>query len=226
VSTRRPVAKTPLRSLAELGELQRQLDLQRREVARAEALRREAEAAAARERDLFSRSVGPVTALPQRNLAEIRRPRAEPRAAQRELDEQAVLQQALSDDFDVETLLDTDEGLAFRRPGVGPEVVRKLRRGVWAIQAQLDLHGLRRDEAREAVGSFLRDAQRHGLRCVRVVHGKGNGSPGRESVLRDKVRRWLAQKAEVLAYAQARPSDGGAGALVVLLESPSDAAVR
>ena len=72
------------------------------------------------------------------------------------------------------------------------------------------------------VGNFLRDAQRHGLRCVRVVHGKGNGSPGRESVLRDKVRRWLAQKAEVLAYAQARPSDGGAGALVVLLESAAD----
>lgn len=211
-----------MRSLADLGELQRQLDLQRREAARAEALRREAEAAAARERDLFSRTVGAVTALPERNRAEIGRPRAEPRAAQRELDEQAVLQQALSDDFDVETLLDTDEGLAFRRPGVGPEVVRKLRRGVWAIQAQLDLHGLRRDEAREAVGNFLRDAQRHGLRCVRVVHGKGNGSPGRESVLRDKVRRWLAQKAEVLAYAQARPSDGGAGALVVLLEGNAD----
>jgi len=225
VTARRPDAG-PLRSLADLGELQRRLEAQRREAARVEALRREREAAAARERDLFARSVGPVTALPERNRAEIARPRAEPRAAQRELDEQAVLQQALSDDFDVETLLDTVEGLAFRRPGVGPEVVRKLRRGVWAIQAQLDLHGLRRDEAREAVGAFLRDAQRHGLRCVRVVHGKGNGSPGRESVLRDKVRRWLAQKAEVLAYAQARPSDGGAGALVVLLERTPDPAAR
>ncbi|MGA0611982.1 Smr/MutS family protein [Caldimonas sp. KR1-144] len=225
MTTRRPTPR-PLHSLSDLGELQRRLEAQRREAARLEAERREREAAATRERDLFARTVGPVTALPARDRAHVPRPRREARAAQRERDEQAVLRQALSDDFDVETLLDTDEGLAFRRPGVGPDVVRKLRRGIWAIQAQLDLHGLRRDEAREALGDFLRDAQRHGLRCVRVVHGKGNGSPGRESVLRDKVRRWLAQKNEVMAYAQARPSDGGAGALVVLLDGGPDAPSR
>lgn len=223
MSARRAVGANPLRSLADLGELQRRLEAQRREAARLEAERREREAAEARERELFARSVGPVTPMPTRDRASVTRPRGEARAAQRELDEQAVLQQALSDDFDVETLLDTDEGLAFRRPGVGPDVVRKLRRGVWSIQAQLDLHGLRRDEAREALGAFLREAQRHGLRCVRVVHGKGNGSPGRESVLRDKVRRWLAQKSEVMAYAQARASEGGAGALVVLLDGRPDA---
>jgi DNA-nicking Smr family endonuclease len=96
-------------------------------------------------------------------------------------------------------------------------VPRRLRRGEWAIQAQVDLHGLRRDEARERLGGFLREAARHGLRCVRVVHGKGNGSPGRQSVLKGKVRSWLVQKAEVLAFVQAGPSDGGSGALLVLL---------
>ena len=97
------------------------------------------------------------------------------------------------------------------------EMLRKLRRGVWTIQAQLDLHGLRSDEAREALGQFVRDAKRMGWRCVRVVHGKGLGSPGKEPVLKSKVQRWLVQKNEVLAFVQAKPSDGGAGALVVLL---------
>ena len=134
-----------------------------------------------------------------------------------------MLAESISDEFDVESLLDTDEALSFRRRGVGPEVVRKLRRGVWAIQAQLDLHGLRRDEARERLAAFLRDAVRGGLRCVRVIHGKGNGSPGREPVLKGKVRSWLVQKNEVIAFTQARAQDGGHGALIVLLR-PSKAA--
>ena len=127
--------------------------------------------------------------------------------------------EALSDEFDVESLLETDDALSFRRRGIGPEVVRKLRRGVWAIQAQLDLHGLRREEAREALGRFLREAGRTGCRCVRVVHGKGHGSPGREPVLKGKVKSWLVQKNEVIAFTQARAAQGGAGALIVLLAS-------
>ena len=75
-------------------------------------------------------------------------------------------------------MLDTDDALSFRRPGISVEVTRKLRRGVWSIQRQLDLHGLRTDEAREALGRFIREAHKIGLRCVRVVHGKGLGSPG------------------------------------------------
>ena len=95
--------------------------------------------------------------------------------------------------------------------------MRKLRRGVWAIQAQLDLHGARRDEARERLNHFVHEARRSGLRCVRVIHGKGIGSPGREPVLKGKVKGWLAQKKEVIAFTQARAADGGAGALLVLL---------
>jgi DNA-nicking Smr family endonuclease len=96
-------------------------------------------------------------------------------------------------------------------------VVRKLRRGVWAIQARLDLHGLRRDAARERLGAFLREAMQRGLRCVRVVHGKGLGSPGRQPVLKGKVRAWLVQKSEVAAFVQAQGNQGGHGALIVLL---------
>ena len=108
--------------------------------------------------------------------------------------------------------------VSFRRPGVPATALSKLRRGGWSLQAQIDLHGLRRDEAREALGRFLSSCSVRGLRCVRVVHGKGHGSPGREGILRVKVRRWLVQREEVLAFVQARPAEGGAGALVVLLQ--------
>ena len=205
------------RTLQDLAQLHKELQQRQRE----EAARIEREAAQRRllerEARLFELSVGPVTQLPDpgRVLLANAPPLPEPR--QRALDEQAVLRQALSDDFDVESLLETDETLSFRRPEISLEVVRKLRRGHWALQAQIDLHGLRRDQAREALGSFIHDSARRGMRCVRVVHGKGNGSPGRESVLKTRVRRWLVQKQEVLAFVQARPSDGGAGALMVLL---------
>jgi DNA-nicking Smr family endonuclease len=208
----------PLRSLDELAGLKRLMHARERAAAEAAAREREAAAREKRERDLFAATVGPVAPLRRAPVAPVPRPRPPALPRQRALDEAAVLRESISDEFDVETLLDTDDALSFRRRGVGPEVVRKLRRGVWAIQAQLDLHGLRRDAARERLALFLREAARDGLRCVRIVHGKGNGSPGREPVLKGKVRSWLVQKHEVIAFAQARAQDGGHGALLVLLE--------
>lgn len=210
-------------SLAELGALRKAMREAEREAAAAAARAQAERARLQRERDLFALSVGPVVPLRPPARAHLPTPRPSPEPRQRQRDEAAVLAESISDEFDVESLLDTDEALSFRRRGVGPEVVRKLRRGVWAIQAQLDLHGLRRDEAREQLASFLREAVRAGLRCVRVVHGKGNGSPGREPVLKGKVRSWLVQKNEVIAFTQARAQDGGHGALIVLLK-PSDGA--
>ena len=145
------------------------------------------------------------------------RPRNVPLLRQREADEKAALREALSDEVDIESLLLTDDGLSFRREGVGPEVVARLRRGHWAIQGQLDLHGLRRDEARDALAGFMRESAQRGWRCLRVVHGKGHGSPGRQPVLKAKVHRWLGQHGDVLAFAQASAPEGGAGALIVLL---------
>lgn len=208
-----------IRTLAELKALKLQLDHARREAEALEARQRAEARRLAQERVLFAHAVGPVHRLKDRNLAEVHRPRPPAAARQRELDERAALQEALSDEMDVERLLETDEGLSFRRHGVGPDVLKRLRHGEWAIQAQVDLHGLRREEARERLAEFLREALRQGFRCVRVVHGKGLGSPGREPVLKGKVRAWLVQKQEVIAFTQARAAEGGAGALVVLLQA-------
>lgn len=206
-----------LHSLQDLKTLQRELQVQRRLAEELAARAAAAARLAEHEQRIFERSVGPVTRLKDTQRVILLATPPEPEPRQRELDEQRALAQALSDDFDVDSLLETDETLSFRRPEVSPDVVRKLRRGHWALQGQIDLHGLRRDQAREALGQFIHDSARRGLRCVRVVHGKGNGSPGREPVLKARVRRWLVQKNEVLAFVQARASDGGSGALMVLL---------
>jgi DNA-nicking Smr family endonuclease len=204
-------------ALAQLGAIRDMLQQREQALAAAQAAREAAEQKAAAERNLFALTVGPVSPLRVQRRALIEMARALPVARQRALDERAVMHEAISDEFDVESLLDTDEALSYRRPGMGLDVVRQLRRGRWALQGQLDLHGLRSDEARVALGQFLRDAHKVGWRCVRVVHGKGLGSPGKTPVLKNKVQRWLVQKNEVLAFVQARASDGGAGALVVLL---------
>ena len=206
-----------LRSLKELGALRETLARREREAAEAAARERAARAAAEARAKLFATTVGPVTPLPPSGLADIAPPRPAPEPRQREADERAALQEALSDEVDIESLLLTDDGLSFRRPGIGPDVVARLRRGHWSIQGQIDLHGLRRDEAREALGGFVREATRRGQRCLRVVHGKGHGSPGKQPVLKGKVQRWLAQSADVIAFAQASGPQGGAGALIVLL---------
>ena len=168
--------------------------------------------------------MGPVIPLRQHGRVLLQNDPPAPIPYQHQLDEQRVLLESISDDFDVSSLLDTDDALSFRRPGISVEVTRKLRRGVWSIQRQLDLHGLRTDEAREALGQFIRETHKIGVRCVRVVHGKGLGSPGKSPVLKGRVQSWLVQKNEVLAFVQARPAEGGAGALVVLLRpSPGGA---
>lgn len=205
------------KSLGQLQALREQMRVLEAETAERRALEAARSQHDQAEAQLFVRSVGAVRALPPAQKAVIARTRPAPHARQRELDEQRAVQEALSDDVDVETLLLTDDGLSFRRPGIGPDVLTRLRRGTWALQGQLDLHGMTRDQAREQLVAFLRESHRRGVRCVRVVHGKGLGSPGRQPVLKAKVQRWLAQRAEVIAFAQASAPQGGAGALLVLL---------
>lgn len=214
----KPPANVSLRDFADLKRALKEAAKEaaaRLEQERAERARRHAREA---EGALFRQAVGPVHPLPDDGRHTAETPKAPPIPARRQADEQAVLRESLSDEFDVESLLETDESLSWRRPELGIDVVRKLRRGVWALQGELDLHGLRTDEAREQMAQFLREAQTRGWRCVRVVHGKGLGSPGRQPVLKDKVRRWLVQSERVLAFVQARADEGGAGALVVLLK--------
>ena len=216
-----PAARRASLRLNDLQDLSSVAQHLREQQERAEALakaQREAAAKRQAERQLFSLSVGAITPLRSRNLIDTAPEPIPPLPMQHWLDEERVLRESISDDFDVSTLLDTDDQLSFRRPGIGVEITRRLRSGHWSIQRQLDLHGLRTDEAREALGQFIRQAHKIGLRCVRVVHGKGLGSPGKTPVLKGRVQRWLVQKKEVLAFVQARPMDGGAGALLVLLQ--------
>lgn len=205
------------RRLADLGPLRQALQERDRLAAEQRALELAQRAAAEKQRRLFADSVGPVTPLPHHGLAQHALPRPSPEPRQRQADERAALAEALSDEVDLETLLWTDDGLSFQRPGLASDVVARLRRGHWAIQAELDLHGMRRDAARAAVSAFLREAGQRGWRCLRLVHGKGHGSPGRQPVLKAKVQRWLGQHGAVLAFTQATAPEGGAGALIVLL---------
>ncbi|MEY3524099.1 MAG: hypothetical protein RIR92_164 [Pseudomonadota bacterium] len=205
------------RSLQDLGLIKQTLSKQAESEAAIAAEKQAAERRAKAEKTLFQRAVGPVKPLPSRPRVELNGTPAPPKAFQQKLDDDRVLHQSLSDDFDVSTLLDTDDELSYRRSGIGTDVTQRLRKGHWSLQGQIDLHGLRSDEAREALGQFIRDAYKRGWRCVRVVHGKGLGSPGKTPVLKSKVQRWLVQKNEVLAFVQAKASEGGAGALVVLL---------
>jgi DNA-nicking Smr family endonuclease len=209
----------PIKDFSDLRKLRTALKAQEEARQEEQAKRRLREQEAKRDADLFRRSIGEVAPLPHANKVLSREPRPPPIARQHLADEQAALQESLSDEFSVESLLDTDEALSFARNGIGPDILRKLRRGHWVIQSQLDLHGMRTDEAREALAEFLRNAHKRGQRCVRIIHGKGLGSVNKEPVLKNKVRNWLAQKDEVIAFCQARAADGGSGALVVLLKA-------
>ena len=144
------------------------------------------------------------------------------RVLSQEEDDALVLQQSLSDGFDVDGLLDDDPTLSYAKEGVGPDVVKKLRKRHWPVQDELDLHGMTRDIARGQLGDFVRRSVRRGVRCVRMIHGIGYGSPGGEPVLRSVVHSWLVQLDEVVAFCVAGRADGGNGALIVLLKPALD----
>lgn len=143
-------------------------------------------------------------------------PPAIPRSKAR--DERAALDESLSDVDPLHLALEGGDEAVYLKPGMAPKVLKDLRRGRWVVQAHLDLHGLHRDEARQQVALFLAECVAHRQRCVRIVHGKGHGSPGRIPILKRLVISWLAQRQEVLAYCQARTVEGGAGAVIVLLQ--------
>ena len=166
---------------------------------------------------LFRLAVRGAQSLAGTGRAELEPPRPAPAPLKREADERQVLTDALSSPISFEDRLDMGEEAAFLRPGLPRRVLTDLRRGRWILQGEIDLHGLNREQARDALGHFLALSLREGRRCVRVIHGKGLGSPGRESILKQLSRAWLAQREEILAFCQPRPHDGGEGALLVLL---------
>ena len=207
------------KSFADLGELKKTLAHQAELASQKAAEDARLARLQALEARVFLDAVDGVKPLAVAQRVAPPKTQVEPRAAQFERDEQAALWQTLSDDMDIERLLDTDAALSYRRPGIGEDVTRKLRKGFWVVQDQIDLHGLRVEQAREAIANFFLHADKRSLRCLRIIHGKGLGSINREPILKDKVLRWLVQREEVIAFCQARPNDGGAGALIVLLNA-------
>lgn len=164
----------------------------------------------------FPDAVGAVRSLKQDRIAPHRQ-RRKPMPHQTLRDQREVMRSLLSDEYEASDV-ETGEELLYTRPGLQHTVIRKLRRGQYAIEAQLDLHGATVAQARERVDAFLNIAQSHGKRCVRIIHGKGNTSAGKLPVLKGKINSWLRQKDEVLAFCSARPNDGGTGAVYVLLK--------
>ncbi|ARP83148.1 DNA mismatch repair protein MutS [Bordetella genomosp. 8] len=228
-----------LHEQAQARTLRRQAEAAAAQAARAAAARESTQAAgsaATREAappsdpadDLraFRKAMGAVTPLrAEARVVHTHRPAPDDIPVQRRaaaLGETANRADAGVSDGGVTHLL-SENGTAYVRADAAPDTARKLRRGEWQAGAELDLHGLRVEQARHAVLSFVDECLEHGIRCVRVVHGKGYGSEGLNPVLKDKARTWLAQKPEVIAFSEAPPREGGSGALLVLLRQMEEA---
>lgn len=171
--------------------------------------------------DLFRQAVGEVTPVTNDRAARTRKP-PPPRPRQFELDEKAVMREAMLDTRDPEAM-DSGEHLSWARSGVQRRVMRKLRNGYYSVQAELDLHGLTVDQAREAMQEFIAETtSARGSCCVRIIHGKGRKTLTDRPVLKPFTASWLRQRRDVLAYTSAKPAHGGTGAVYVLLRSRDD----
>jgi DNA-nicking Smr family endonuclease len=171
------------------------------------------------DREALKQALAGVKPLVRPRRQAPQRPAPAPIPSQTRRDERAALAESLAGPLSAEEALDTGIELVYLREGLSRQVLRRLRRGHWVVQDDIDLHGMNRVEAAEAVARFVRRAAARGLRCVRIVHGKGLGSKNREPVLKAKLRAWLTPRDEVLAYCQAPAAWGGSGALLVLLKS-------
>lgn len=166
----------------------------------------------------FRRAVADVEPLQREPRASQSKRRPKPRARFAKADEQAVLAESLEDDVEA---AEHGSGIALRyaRPSVGRRTLRKLARGGYSVQAEIDLHGMTVAEARPRLTDFIQHCAAEGKLCVRVVHGKGLGSGDRGPVLKSAVNRWLRRWDCVLAFVSTRQVDGGTGAVYVLLQS-------
>ena len=171
------------------------------------------------DRDAFERAVRGVKPLARGRRVDLARPAPPPVPVQTHRDERAALAESLHGPLSAEEALESGVELTYLRQGMSRLALRRLRRGHWVVQASLDLHGMNRVEAAQQVAQFVRAAAARGVRCVRIVHGKGLGSKNREPVLKAKLRAWLVPRDEVLAFCQAPAVEGGAGALLVLLKA-------
>jgi DNA-nicking Smr family endonuclease len=171
---------------------------------------------AEQDRELFRGAVGKVRPLAKKAETAPATPGPLPRARQFELDEARVREELLSHDYDPASVELGDE-ILYLKPGQPQSLLKQLRRGQFSIRSEIDLHQMTVAVARQAITAFLGDAIDHGELCVRIVHGKGLRSSARGPVVKRMTEQLLRRRDDVLAFASARPAQGGTGAVLVLL---------
>jgi DNA-nicking Smr family endonuclease len=167
--------------------------------------------------ELFRAEMEGVKPVRPSGRVKLDKPRPAPLPVKRMQDDRAVIAELLTDQAGWDDCNETGDAESFLRTGLPRDVLRKLRRGHWAIQDEIDLHGMTTAMARTALSGFFQHARRYGLRCIKVIHGKGLRSPSGDAILRNKVRKHLGMRDDVLAFSDALPGDGGSGAVVILL---------
>ncbi|MGB5165076.1 MAG: Smr/MutS family protein [Woeseiaceae bacterium] len=168
------------------------------------------------ESDLFKRAMADAKPLQSEERVSPPSRKLKPRARFARADERAALAESLQADID-DLEMDNVEYLRFSRPGVSKREMRQLSRGRYAVQGEIDLHGMTLEEAHENLHEFVSYSANSGKTCIRVVHGKGLGSGERGPVLKRGVNRWMRRWHEVLAFVSTRQVHGGTGAVYVLL---------
>ena len=168
--------------------------------------------------EIFRKAVSDAKPLRNEERADLAPRKPRPGARFSRADERAALRESMEADID-DSESYSGESLRFSRPQVGKRTMRKLARGSFSVQAEIDLHGMTVAEAKPRLADFIENSARDGKLCVRIVHGKGLGSGQRGPVLKQKVNRWLRQWQQVLAFVSTRQVDGGTGAVYVLLRS-------
>ena len=156
-----------------------------------------------------------VKPLKQDKIAPYRKP-LDPTPRQRLLDDERVMQELL-DESDETVSYESGDELKFLRSGFSTRLLKKLRRGDYAIQDELDLHGLVTAEAKQQTHGFINECAADGVRAVRIVHGKGRNSPGRVPVIKNMLIGWLSKNQHVIGVVSTPANDGGSGAVYVLL---------
>jgi len=167
--------------------------------------------------DLFRRAMSGAKPLRSEDRVAEPKQKPAPKARFSRADEKEALRESMQADIDTMEAANADS-MRFHRQSVGRRTMRKLARGRFSVQAEIDLHGMTVAEARPRLTDFIDYCVKQNLLCVRVVHGKGLGSGQRGPVLKNSVNRWLRKWDSVLAFVSARQVDGGTGALYVLLQ--------
>jgi len=170
---------------------------------------------------LFRDAVGDVKSVANDKVPDsTAKPKARVKSSQQ--DDRSVMESLLSELSEAD-LLETGEHLSYTAPGVQRAVLRKLKSGKYAIQAELDLHGMTLSIAKTELGAFLVECQHRRLLCVRIIHGKGRKQADKSPRMKPAVNQWLQSNKKILAFCSARSNDGGTGAVYALLKRVSDA---